>query len=263
MKGKKKFLGFIALSFVAAAFGVCCLAGCGSNTTIADVEKFVEKSTTQTEMTEGFKSELIVGDAVVTQHILFGESGVEAKVVMDVPEDVPYYGGTLSAGYVEMYIKDGYLYYRASKTDKYTRFSTDSTSAEEYVDITGILESGEMSMTIQTFLSLFKEMEGNGLKITETEKGSRLTYNLSYKDTTGEVAFALIFEKISGGYKISNISLDMHAMDVVLHASFVATSEEIDFPADLEANVEEGTEGGSENEGSTEVGTGETVTETI
>ena len=263
MKKSRKVFSLVALSFVAVALGVCCLTGCGSNVSVSDIENFVAKSSTQTEMTEGFKSELIVGDAVVTQHILFGESGVEAKVVMDVPEDVPYYGGTLSAGYVEIYIKDGYIYYRASKTDKYTRFSTDSTSAEEYVDITGILESGEMSMTIQTFLSLFKEMEGNGLKITETEKGSRLTYNLSYKDTTGEVSFALVFEKISGGYKISNISLDMHAMDVILHASFVATSEEIDFPADLETNVEEGTEGGSENEGGTEVGTGETVTETI
>lgn len=256
MKKSKKIFSLVALSFVAVALGVCCLTGCGSNTTVADVEDFIAKSSTQTEMTEGYKSELVIGDAIVTQHILFGEDGVEAKCLVNVPESTSYFGEVLSAGYMEIYIKDGYYYYRENATDKYTRLSTDSSS-DSYMDITGILESREMSGRIETFISAFKEMEGYGLKTTKSEKNDVLTYKMSYKDSTGEMNFTLAFEKISGGYKISSFSVDMDAMGDSMTATFEATNEAIEFPADLETNIEEDTESGNENEG----GAGETVGE--
>lgn len=259
MKKSRKVFSLVALSFVAVALGVCCLTGCGSNVSVSDIENFVAKSSTQTEMTEGYKSELIIGDAVVTQHILFGESGVEAKCVMNVPESTSFFGEMLDAGYMEIYIKDGYYYFRENETDKYTRLSTDSGSSGSYIDITGILESREMSGRIETFISVFKEMEGYGLKTTKTEKNNLLTYKMSYKDSTGETGLTLVFEKISDGYKISSFSFDFEAMGEAIDASFEATNEVIEFPADLETNVEEGTESGNENEGGAEAETGEKV----
>jgi hypothetical protein len=243
MKNLKKIITAISLSVICAVLSVCFLTGCGSNASLSEVESFVAKESTNNTLSKGYSFDINYFGIQGTGKIVFSEEGDMEFWINSFIK-----GDTVSENVlVDQYLKDGYYYYRKNKSDPYTRLEATEDLLEDFDDY---IELADLNETIVGLLGELEEYDGHGLKTTKSEKNGVLEYNLSYKDKTGTLSFALKFEKTTAGYQLSSFSYDLSATDddetVRIYIKIARFEGEIDFPEDLDTNFVDGSEDSSE-----------------
>lgn len=236
MKKFGKIFGVAALAVATLTAGVVGLSGCGNKVKVAEIEKYVTSEKVDNTLSDGYKVDISLNGITTKGQVSFKEDGtLECGMLVITPEmeEIP-------ATYSEAYIKEGYLYQRESAEGKYIKTAIDfedqtSDIADQIAEYT---QMADLSEVINEYLGSFKSLEGNGLKVTKTEKSGALEYKMTYKDTTGNMSFVLGYKD----NKIEKLSLYMKAslygQTVTVKMDFEHFTGDVEFPEDLDTNVE-------------------------
>ena len=246
MKKFGKIFGVAALAVATLTAGAFGLSGCGNKVKVNDIEKYVAQETTDNTMSEGYKFRINMSGALGTDAfegtmqgtvVFSGEEG-SRRLEMALVASTPASQGS-PATYAETYVKGDYIHARESATDKFTKISADFADVtNEASDILSEYERmADLTATINQYLIACKQLEGQGLKITKTNKNGVLKYSATCKAADGTFKFVLEYKND----KLTKLSLDYkltYPTSLVIQMDFAAYTGAVDFPADLDENSE-------------------------
>lgn len=246
MKKFRKIFGVAALAVATLTAGVVGLSGCGNKVMVGDIEKYVAQETTDNTMSKGYKFRINMSgsmgtdafEGTMTGTVVFSGEEESKRLEMALIASTPA-SQSSSPSYVETYVKSDYIYERASTTDKFTKIAADfSDVTNEASDILSEYERmADLTETINQYLVACKQLEGNGLKITKSDKNGVLRYSATCKDPNGTFKFILEYKND----KLTKLSLDYkltYTTSLVIEMDFAAYTGAVEFPADLDENSE-------------------------
>lgn len=248
MKKVSKIFGLSALALATLTAGVFGLSGCGNKVKMAEIRNYVASEEVSNVMSAGYKVEMSLDgmsvDGLATNNIAIKgvvdfreDEKMEAALEIGIPGENPFDNSNCQ----EQYLRGDYLYSRTGKVGKYTRQQVDWQALDTNMqDMVGEYTNlSDVTSILNQYLDIFAELEGQGLKITKTNKNGVLQYKLSYKDPTGRMSFVLAYKD----NQISKLKLDISASYMEKTASIYMNFElfegEIEFPEDLDTNFEE------------------------
>lgn len=242
MKKFGKIFGVAALAVATLSAGVVGLSGCGNKVKVNEIEKFVASESTVNSMDTGYKLKLQMPESISAEGVvsLKEDNKVDFALVVNVPATA-----TTSATTAEAYLRGNEMFSREGGEGKYTKeiLDVDNPTSDISADLANLTQLADLTESIQQYLSIVKQMEGQGLKITKTDKNGVLRYKMTYKDTSGNLSFVLEYKD----NQLTKFAFNMNALGEKIVMEFERFSGEIEFPADLDTNFEipeEGEEGG-------------------
>lgn len=241
MKKFGRIFGVAALAVATLTAGVVGLSGCGNKVKVNDIEKFVASESTVNSMDTGYKLKLQMPGSISAEGVvsLKEDNKVDFALVVDLSEV------EVGATTAEAYLRGNEMFSREGGEGKYIKeiLDVDNPTSEISSDLANLTQLADLTESIQQYLSVVKEMEGQGLKITKTDKNGVLRYKMTYKDASGNLSFVLEYKD----NQLTKFAFNMSALGEKIVMEFELFSGEIEFPADLDTNFElseEGEEGG-------------------